>query len=354
MPTRNFERFKTKILSLNLILLFCYMLYFFYGEDDFRLKQKINSVIATYKQKHQSGLNFGKFDLTREEEWEKLKNFLDSFSMFVEKKLAVVSGLFEAKKDIKEKFLEYLSDSDITKTQASFLAIGQKLERPTERKSKDYVLKDNKDLFKKLTSKNINAEEFNFLNGAKLENWIKKEVETRGGKISAQAIRQLAIFVGADLWRLNNEIDKLISYRAGKEILPADIDELVGAKVENDIFKTVDALAARNGALAFKLLHRHLAEGESEIYLLSMLVYQFRNLLLVKDQLERGVTFYELGKKIKLHPYVLRKSFEQSKNFSLPALKKIYERLAEIDIGIKGGRFEAQTALDLIIKEIAG
>jgi len=330
------------------------MVFFFYGEDDFRLKQKISSVVASYRQKHRSGFNFGYFDLAQEEDWEKLKNFLDSFSMFAEKKLAVVSGLFEAQKGIKEKLLDYFISSDIIKTEDSFLVVGQKLERPPEKKIQEYVLKDNKDLFKKLTAKNIKAEEFNFLVGIKLENWIKKEVISRGGEINVQAIKQLAVFVGSDLWRASNEIDKLISYRLGQEILPADIEKLVGAKIENDIFKTVDALAARNGALAFKLLHRHLAEGESEIYLLSMLVYQFRNLLLIKDQLERGVSSYDLGKKIKLHPYVLRKSFEQSKNFSLGALKNIYGRLSEIDIGIKSGGLESQTALDLIVKEITG
>lgn len=330
------------------------MVYFFYGEDDFRLKQKISSVVAGYQAKHKSGFNFGYFDLTQEGEWEKLKNFFDSYSMFAEKKLAVVKDLFDVRKDIKEKFLEYLESGGILKTTESFLVVGQKLERSEERKSKDYVLKDNKDLFKKLTSKVVNAEEFNFLSGAKLEVWIKKQVEERGGQIDAVAVKKIATFVDSDLWRVSNEIDKLISYKSGKLILAADIDEMVGAKIENDIFKTVDALANRNKQMALSLLHRHLAEGESEIYLLSMLVYQFRNLLLVKSEIERGAQFQSLAKTIKLHPYVLRKSFDQGKGFTLLALKKIYERLLELDIAIKTGRIEAQVALDLIVGEITG
>jgi len=330
------------------------MVYFFYGEDDFRLKQKINSVVAGYQAKHKSGFNFGYFDLTQEGEWKKLKNFFDSYSMFAEKKLAVVKDLFDVRKDIKEKFLEYLKASGILKTTESFLVVGQKLERSAERKSKDYVLEDNKDLFKKLISKAVNAEEFNFLSGVKLEVWIKKQVQERGGQIEAVAVKKLAAFAGSDLWRVSNEIDKLISYKNSKLILAADIDELVGAKIENDIFKTVDALANRNKQMALSLLHRHLAEGESEIYLLSMLIYQFRNLLLVKSEIERGAQFQSLTKTIKLHPYVLRKSFEQSKRFTLLALKRIYERLLELDIAIKTGRIEALVALDLVVGEITG
>jgi len=334
------------------------MLFFFYGEDDFRLKQKISSVVAGYQQKHKSGFNFGYFDLAQEGEWEKLKNFFDSFSMFAEKKLAVVKDLFDVRKDIKDKFLEYLETSDILKTTESFLVIGQRLEKSTEKKSQGYILKDNKDLFKALTDVSTGTlakvEEFNFLNRAKLENWIKKQVEERGGQIDSAAVKKIAVFVGSDLWRLSNEIDKLISYRNGKIILAVDVDELVGAKIESDIFKTVDALAVRNSALAFKLLHQHLTEGETEIYLLSMLVYQFRNLLLVKEQVEKGIPFFGLAQKIKLHPYVLRKSFDQSKNFSLTALKRIYERLLEIDIKIKTGRIDASVALDLVVGEITG
>lgn len=92
---------------------------------------------------------------------------------------------------------------------------------------------------------------------------------------------------------------------------------MVKAKIESDIFKTIDALAARQRVSAFKFLYRNLSQGEAEVSLLGMLVYQFRNLLLVKSLIEQGVPFYSLAKKIKLHPYVLRKSFEQSKKFFL-------------------------------------
>ena len=85
-----------------------------------------------------------------------------------------------------------------------------------------------------------------------------------------------------------------------------------------------------------------------------MLVYQFRNLLLVKSEIERGVQFQALAQTIKLHPFVLRKSFEQGRGFTLMALKRIYERLLELDVATKSGRIDAQVALDLVVGEITG
>lgn len=333
------------------------MLYFFYGADGFRLRQKVNSVIAQYRLKHKSGLNFGRFDLALDEEFSKLKFFLDSYSMFAEKKLAILENLFEAPLAAKEQFLEYLSSGGIIKDQESFVLVAQELARSDDKNKKEkYSFKDApaKELFKKLTAKTVNTEEFDLLSGAKLENWIKKEAEKGGANIEPAAIKKLAAYVGADLWQMSNEIKKLASFKNGELIRASDIDALVKSKIDADIFKTIDALAQRQKASAFKFLHQNLEQGKSEIYLLGMLVYQFRNLLLLKDQLERGAPLPGLEKKLKLHPFVLRKTFALAKNFSLPALKKIYQRLSEIDYDIKTGRVEPRPALDLIVAEITG
>jgi DNA polymerase-3 subunit delta len=331
------------------------MVFFFYGVDSYRIRQKVKSVIEGYQAKHKSGLNFGRFDFNEPEELDKLKNFLDSCSMFAEKKLAVVDNLFAANKDEQEKFIEYLKNSDVLKTQEKFLVVAQELAKNEERKSKQkYILKTGAELFKALDSKTVKTEEFDSLVGAKLEAWIKKEAESLGAKIDARAVSKLALFVSADLWRMKNEIGRLASFAGSKVISEEMVEELVKAKIENDIFKTIDALASRNKQAAMALLHRHLSQGESEIYLMSMLVYQFRNLLLVKSEIERGAQFQALSKTIKLHPFVLRKSFEQGKGFSLLALKKIYERLLELDIAVKTGRIEPRVALDLVVGEITG
>ena len=116
----------------------------------------------------------------------------------------------------------------------------------------------------------------------------------------------------------------------------------------------IDALAARNKNLAYKLMHQHLSLGENEIYILTMFIYQFRNLLQIKNLIDAGISYDALAKKTGLHPFIIKKSWPQLKNFSQDILKKIYDRLLSIDIGIKRGHIEPQTALDLVVGEIAG
>jgi DNA polymerase III delta subunit len=84
-------------------------------------------------------------------------------------------------------------------------------------------------------------------------------------------------------------------------------------------------------------------KGEDEIRLLGMFVYQFRNLIKVKS-----APLENLG----LHPFVLRKTREQAKNFSFEELKKIYYQLLTIDFDIKLGKVNSTAALELFVAGI--
>lgn len=194
------------------------------------------------------------------------------------------------------------------------------------------------------------AQEFKPLEGAGLANWIEKEIKKQGGRIDQPAVQKLSFYVGNDLWRMFQEISKLISYQPG--ITSETIDLLVKPKIEPNIFKTIDALAQRNKKTALRLLSEHLAQGEKDIYLLSMLQYQFRNLIKLKSLSEQNIPYYDLAKKARLHPFVVKKTSAQLRNFGLNELKNIYRKMLEMEIGIKNGRLEAKTALDLLVGEL--
>ena len=84
-----------------------------------------------------------------------------------------------------------------------------------------------------------------------------------------------------------------------------------------------------------------------------MIVYQFRNLLIVKDFLERGVTSqWDLSKKAGLHPYVAGKTLVQAKNYSIDDLKTIYQMLLEYDLKMKTGQIDPKTGLDLLVVKL--
>ncbi|MBI4709306.1 MAG: DNA polymerase III subunit delta [Candidatus Portnoybacteria bacterium] len=317
------------------------MIIFLYGPDTFRSRQKLQEIVEGYQVKHKSGLNFRQFDWLPDI-WAELGNMLGSISMFAEKKLIVIKEASLAAKSDQQKLKELLEKKKTEKDEDIILVFFES-KKP-----------EKGELFDWLAKKSEMAQNFEYLSGVKLINWIKKEVENFGGKILPQAAEKLAGSVGSDLWQMHNEIEKLVAYKAEDPIGEKDIDILVKAKFDPNIFNTIDALASRNKTLVYKLLHQHLSQGESEIYILSMFVYQFRNLLQIKSLSEQGTQFGALAKKTGLHPFVIKKSWPQIRNFSLEILEKIYNRLLKLDIAIKRGKIEPKVALDLVVAEITG
>lgn len=268
--------------------------------------------------------------------------------MFNERKLIILTNIFD-NQEFKEKFLK--NSRECVKSENVFIFYEQKL------------IKKNDALFKFL-KKEAKSQEFQSLSGYKLKNWIKKEAQKYNCEIEPSALEKLINLLGNDLWRISEEIKKLVSYvhsvrDAGvsigtkkKEIGLREINLLIKPEIENDIFKTIDAIASKNKSRALALLHQHTEEGESPLYLLSMINFQFRNVLEVKNLLKKNYSYWEVRKKSALHPFVIQKSCKQAENFSEEELGKIYQKLFEADLNIKTGRLNPETALDLLIAEI--
>ncbi|MFH1308816.1 MAG: DNA polymerase III subunit delta, partial [Patescibacteria group bacterium] len=177
-----------------------------------------------------------------------------------------------------------------------------------------------------------NSKKFDLLKGSELRNWIKDYSKD----IESSAIDLLIEYVGSDLWRMSNEIDKLLNYT--KKIERKDVELLVKPEFDLNIFNMVDALGDKDKKKAISLFKKHLDKGEDPFYLLSMFVYQFRNLIKVRS-----------GGKLDLHPFVIKKTQHQARNFDVDELKKIYHSLLIIDFDSKIGKTDIKTALEMFV-----
>jgi DNA polymerase-3 subunit delta len=214
--------------------------------------------------------------------------------------------------------------------------------------------KKSSEIFKWLV-KEAKSQEFEKPIGIKLDQWILKKIKAidSQSEISSGAVEKLILYAGGDLVALSQEIMKLVNYTGGKIIREEEVDLLVQANFDLNIFNTIDALGNRNKKEALKFLHQHLKKGEDPFYIFSMFVYQFRNILKITDLKENyQMNEQEIAKTTALHPYVVRKGLAQARNFSFDTLKKIYQKLANLDVKIKTGQIDIKLALDKFIVEI--
>jgi len=314
------------------------MIIFLHGKDTYRMKEKLSEIVEGYKKANKNCLDLSFFDISKKTE-DIFKDFKDRFrqtSMFKEKKLVVVANPFLSPV-FKERFSEEI---DAFSGSDDILVLLQEGET-----SKNSVLL-------KLLLKKAKCQEFDILTGQNLKSWAEKRFFKYGGKTDFGAVDFLVGRVGSDLWRMDNEIRKLSNYGKGRVIGKEDVRLMVRPYIETDIFKTIDAVAQRKKDIALGLLQKHSESGDSPLYLISMINYQFRNLLVVKDFVERCKPYDVIIKKSGLHPFVVKKSYSQCREFSFEELKKIYQKIFRIDFEIKTGKVNPEAGLELLIAEI--
>jgi len=311
------------------------MIIFLYGEDSYRSKQKLDEMIAHYKEVRKSGLNLIYLDASKIDFTDFYSNFKIS-SMFDEKKLIILKNVFLSKK-FQEDFAKEIKDIEALKDIVVIY----------ESEACDQRLK----IFKALI-KECKVQDFKTLDTKNTRIWAQKELEGRGQKINLDALDLLISYVGPNLWKLSGEIKKLSDYKNGAVIKKEDIELLVKPKIEIDIFKTIDALAQKNKRQALNLVHKHLDEGDNALYILSMIAFQFKNLLVVKELAEKGLMYASIVKKSGLHPFVVKKTYFACNQFSFAELKEIYRKIFQVDLDIKTGKVEPELALDLLVSQI--
>jgi len=314
------------------------MIIFLYGDDEFRSNEKLAEIKNKFLEKN-SPAPAGLFDFA-EKDWDvgDIIMNISSSGLFSSKKLAIIKNIISIKKDFENEKLEKFLKNEAKKEKSDLILIfweGGKMKKS----SKLY----------KLLKKIAKCQEFELLEGGKLRNWVIGEFEKGDVSINPAAIEKLMVFVGNDLNLLSREIEKLVTYKNKGEITAEDVDLLVKSKIDTDIFKTVDALARGDKKTALKMLHDHLEDGEDPFYLLSMYFYQFRNLVKVKPLAEKNMPPHEIASRLKMHPFVARKSLEQAQNFSWEKLKNLYKTLCEIDFESKTGKTDIALALDKFI-----
>lgn len=309
------------------------MIIFLYGKDTYRAREKIKEIVFHYKKKHKSGLNLKYFDcLEKEFSFKEMEEGSFQFSMFKEKKLYVILNPFSKKKELEEKLDNFLKSEDI------FLLYEKEA--------------DEKENIFKLLKEKASSQEFSLLKGPRLKRWIRAEFEKFQKEINEKALDFFALSVESDLWRARNEVVKIASFSDKKEIREEDIKAFLKPALKNEIFKTIDAIAEKDKKKAIKLIHFHIEKGEPLPYILSMIAYQFRNIIIVKDLIEREGNYAAALKKSKMRPFIFKKAYGQSLKFSLFELKKIYHRLTRADLEIKTGKAGKEMAIELLLADI--
>lgn len=338
------------------------MFIFIYGQDSFRGKEKVKEFKDKFfREVDDTGSSLTYID-GKETNIKEVNSKVGASSLFSRKRMVIIENIFlNPDKEALEKLYNYFRELGKT-SENIILFFSPEIKKVKKKKTANVILVDPRGkekaltknaskLFKFLDSQQY-VQEYDPFSNTDLVKWIIDRAKEKGGSITSQAARALAGLVGNDLWQLNNEVNKLAHYQMEDDTFKIDIDDvqqLVKANFDENIFALTDALSNKDKKTALRILEEQYEAGSSDSYLLSMSIWQFKVLLQIRQALDSGYSSYKISSSLGLHPFVVQKGSNQVRRFSLEELKKFFSKLVEADYQLKTGKQEAKLMLNLLI-----
>lgn len=286
-----------------------------FGNEPYLLEEHLREMREKFFREHDpSKLNYSKLDNT-DILPEALEREFNSAPFLAKRRMVVTSGLLSKKL-----------------TEESEAALIRAIGRIPELTIAVFVEKE-KTAWKaaelgKILSKADYVYEHNAPKGAALEAWIMNMAGKYTLAVDRSARALLAASAIHGLRFLVNEIKKLAAASRHKDASKSVARDALTVIPETTAFAFVDALLARNAKRAFE---------QFEMGSLPLLAKQVGTMIKIKDWEKRDKPPAELGRLLKLHPYVFQKNSQFAQNYSLESLQKIHSGLLDLDVKLKRG-----------------
>lgn len=194
------------------------------------------------------------------------------------------------------------------------------------------------------------VQRFDPLGGESLRRWIEHRVRSQGGAIANAAVALLEQWVGGDLWAMNNELAKLMTYCGSRAITDQDVRTLAVHTREENVFRLVDAILDGHSDEAQRSFSRLMMEGSPALGVAAMINRQLR--LAVRAKSLGDIPEAELASRLGISGFPLKKTHRQARAYSWARLRTAYRRLVEMDLAVKTGKCEGDLAMTLYIADM--
>jgi DNA polymerase III subunit delta len=171
----------------------------------------------------------------------------------------------------------------------------------------------------------------------KIPGWVNEQVAAIGFSIRPEASQLLAEYLGSDLGRIHNELEKLvISLPAGSVIDTSLIERNIGISKDYNIFELQNALGDKDVAKANRIITYFAANTRQNpmIVVLTVLFGFFMKLMIyhqIQDKSQKNV-----AAELSINPFFVKDYARAAQNYSFKRLRAIIGLLREYDLRLKG------------------
>jgi DNA polymerase-3 subunit delta len=187
----------------------------------------------------------------------------------------------------------------------------------------------------------------------KVPAWIEGFVREKGHKIQIQASSLMAEYLGNDLSKVANELEKLmLNVSAGKEISTQDIQNNIGISKDYNVFELQNAIA-RKDAFKVNQIINYFADNPKNNpiqLLLGALNSYFTKIL--KYHYTSDKSPQALASALGIAPFFVREYEQAARNYSKEKVFRVISYLRECDLKTKGVDASANTEQGDLMKEL--
>ncbi|MCC8061505.1 MAG: DNA polymerase III subunit delta [Clostridiales bacterium] len=185
---------------------------------------------------------------------------------------------------------------------------------------------------------------------AQLAKWAGGLLAREGKKITAHTMELFLSMTGDDMENIRMELEKLISYTAGRDVISdADVETICTARVSGKIFDMVAAISGGQSKKAMDLYEDLLALKEPPMRILFLIARQFNQILQVKELSGQGLDKAAIASRLKIQPFVVNRLLGQARRFSREQILSSVELCVDAEEAVKSGRLQDRIAVELLI-----
>ena len=190
------------------------------------------------------------------------------------------------------------------------------------------------------------------LRGNDLRGWIAAYARDRGYSLPPSATSLVEDLLGSNLLMIRNALDKVMLYCGErKQIEYEDLEKSLNVAREHAIWEVTNAIGTRDAEAAVNALGRLLDEGKHPLQISFSLQMQFRQLLTVRELLDRKVPHDKVADIAGLGRWRDR-VFRQARMFSVRELQRFFRLLFELENSIKSAGVDERYLLEYTIYRI--
>ncbi|MBQ7275940.1 MAG: DNA polymerase III subunit delta [Bacilli bacterium] len=188
------------------------------------------------------------------------------------------------------------------------------------------------------------------LSDVEMKGWLKSQFIMKQILIDEDAINLFFEYIGYNLVRGKQEVDKLINYLGDKKTVSIkDIETVVTDYGETDIFSLTQAINDKDKALVHKKYRELIKNGYDQIQLLNLIYKMFKNLYQIKIMLAQGINKNEMASILGVSPGRYYYLSRDASKFDMETIEKTLYNITELDYRIKTGQIDKATGMDLLL-----